>query len=105
MIIPRTQLLIQLQYNIKHKMQGKKMTKAEQLINILNKEIIPEIDNIIDDMCELIADNKNATDEDKAEFKEAQAKKKEFKEMAFEAEQVRWMKKSVLKTCLNVKRF
>jgi len=62
------------------------MSKAEQLITILNKEIIPEIDNIIDDMCELIADNKNATDEDKAEFKEAQAMKKEFKEMAFEAE-------------------
>jgi methionyl-tRNA synthetase len=67
-------------------MQGLKMTNAEQLITILNKEIIPEIDNIIDDMCELIADNKNATDEDKAEFKEAQAMKKEFKEMAFEAE-------------------
>jgi len=62
------------------------MTKAEELIKILNEEIIPEIENIIDEMCEDIADNKNATDEDKAEFKEAQAMKKEFKEMAFEAE-------------------
>ena len=62
------------------------MTKAEELIKILNDEIIPEIENIIDDMCEDIADNKNATDEDKAEFKEAQEMKKEFKEMAFEAE-------------------
>lgn len=62
------------------------MTKAEELIKILNEEIIPEIENIIDEMCEEIADNKNATDEDKAEFKEAQAMKKEFKEMAFEAE-------------------
>lgn len=62
------------------------MTNAEQLIEILNKEIIPEIENIIDEMCESIADNKNATDEDKAEFKEAQAMKREFKDMAFEAE-------------------
>jgi len=62
------------------------MTKAEELIKILNEEIIPEIENIIDEMCEDIADNKNATDEDKAEFKEAQAMKREFKEMAFEAE-------------------
>ena len=62
------------------------MTNAEQLIKILNEEIIPEIENIIDDMCEDIADNKNASDEDKAEFKEAQAMRKEFKEMAFEAE-------------------
>ncbi len=62
------------------------MTKTEELIKILNEEIIPEIENIIDEMCEDIADNKNATDEDKAEFKEAQAMKKEFKEMAFEAE-------------------
>lgn len=62
------------------------MTNAEQLIKILNEEIIPEIESIIDEMCENIADNKNATDEDKAEFKEAQEMKKEFKEMAFEAE-------------------
>jgi len=62
------------------------MTKADELIKILNEEIIPEIENIIDEMCEDIADNKNATDEDKAEFKEAQAMKREFKEMAFEAE-------------------
>lgn len=62
------------------------MTKAEELIKILNEEIIPEIDHIIDEMCEEIADNKNASDEDKAEFKEAQEMKREFKEMAFEAE-------------------
>jgi len=62
------------------------MTNAEQLIKILNEEIIPEIESIIDEMCEDIADNKNATDEDKAEFKEAQEMRKEFKEMAFEAE-------------------
>jgi len=62
------------------------MTKSEELIKILNEEIIPEIEHIIDEMCEEIADNKNASDEDKAEFKEAQAMKKEFKEMAFEAE-------------------
>jgi len=62
------------------------MTKADELIKILNEEIIPEIENIIDEMCEDIADNKNASDEDKAEFKEAQAMKREFKEMAFEAE-------------------
>jgi len=62
------------------------MTNADQLIKILNEDIIPEIDNIIDEMCESIADNKNASDDDKAEFKEAQAMKREFKEMAFEAE-------------------
>lgn len=62
------------------------MTKSEELIKILNEEIIPEIENIIDEMCEEIADNKNASDEEKAEFKEAQAMRKEFKEMAFEAE-------------------
>ena len=62
------------------------MTKAEELIKILNDEIIPEIENIIDEMCETIADNKNADDDEKAEFKEAQAMRKEFKEMAFEAE-------------------
>ena len=62
------------------------MTNAEELIKILNDDIIPEIEHIIDEMCETIADNKNATEEDKVEFKEAQAMKKEFKEMAFEAE-------------------
>ena len=62
------------------------MTKSEELIKILNEEIIPEIENIIDEMCEDIADNKNASEEDKAEFKEAQEMKREFKEMAFEAE-------------------
>lgn len=62
------------------------MTNAQKLIDILNNEIIPEIESIIDEMCEQIADNKNATDEEKAEFKEAQEMKREFKEMAFEAE-------------------
>jgi len=61
------------------------MTKTEELIDLLNNDIIPEIEDVIDGLFELINDAKTATDEDKQELKELQELKTEFKMMLEEA--------------------
>ncbi|MEN8146168.1 MAG: hypothetical protein ABFR02_00955 [Campylobacterota bacterium] len=61
------------------------MTKTEELIDLLNNDIIPEIEDVIDGLFELINDAKTATDEVKQELAELQELKTEFKVMLEEA--------------------
>ena len=61
------------------------MTKTEELIDLLNNDIIPEIEDIIDGLFELINDAKTATDEVKQELQELQELKTEFKVLVEEA--------------------
>ena len=61
------------------------MTKTEKLIDLLNNDIIPEIEDVIDGLFELINDAKTATDEVKQELSELQELKTEFKIMLEEA--------------------
>ena len=61
------------------------MTKTEELIDLLNNDIIPEIEDVIDGLFELINDAKTATDEVKQELNELQELKTEFKIMLEEA--------------------
>lgn len=61
------------------------MTKTEELIDLLNNDIIPEIEDVIDGLFELINDSKTATDEVKQELSELQELKTEFKVMLEEA--------------------
>ena len=62
------------------------MTKTEQLIDLLNNDIIPEIEDVIDGLFELINDAKTATSEVKQELQELQELKTEFKVMLEEAQ-------------------
>ena len=61
------------------------MTKTEKLIDLLNNDIIPEIEDVIDGLFELINDAKTATAEVKQELNELQELKTEFKVMLEEA--------------------
>jgi len=61
------------------------MTKTEELIDLLNNDIIPEIEDVIDGLFELINDAKTATEEVKQELHELQELKTEFKVMVEEA--------------------
>jgi len=54
------------------------MTEAEDLIDLLENDVIPEIESFIDDLYEKIAETKSATDEDKTQLAELQELKKEF---------------------------
>ncbi len=54
------------------------MTQAEDLIDLLENDVIPEIESFIDELYEKIAETKNASDEDKAQLEELQELKKEF---------------------------
>jgi len=54
------------------------MTEAEDLIDLLENDVIPEIESFIDDLYEKIAETKNATEEDKTQLAELQELKKEF---------------------------
>ncbi|MDA3945510.1 MAG: hypothetical protein PF439_02370 [Helicobacteraceae bacterium] len=62
------------------------MTKTEELIDLLNNDIIPEIEDVIDGLFELINDSKTATAEVKQELAELQELKTEFKVMLEEAQ-------------------
>ncbi len=61
------------------------MTKTEELIDLLNNDIIPEIEDVIDGLFELINDAKTATQEIKEELNDLQELKTEFKVMLEEA--------------------
>ncbi|WP_345985070.1 hypothetical protein WCX49_10655 [Sulfurimonas sp. HSL-1656] len=54
------------------------MTESEDLIDLLENDVIPEIESFIDDLYEKIAETKNATDDDKTQLAELQELKKEF---------------------------
>jgi len=57
------------------------MLASEELEKMLTQEIAPELEDYIDDLFEKIANNKQATEEDKDELKQAQALREDFKEM------------------------
>ena len=61
------------------------MTHTETLIDLLNNDIVPEIEDIIDELFELINDAKTAPAEVKEELHELQELKTEFKVMLEEA--------------------
>lgn len=54
------------------------MTEAEDLIDLLENDVIPEIESFIDDLYEKIAESKTASAEDKEQLTELQELKKEF---------------------------
>ncbi len=54
------------------------MTEAEDLIDLLENDVIPEIESFIDDLYEKIAQTKSADEEDKQQLAELQELKKEF---------------------------
>jgi len=62
------------------------MTNIEDLIDLLKNDIIPEIEDVIDGLFELINDTKTASDEVKKELAELQELKTDFKVMLEEAE-------------------
>lgn len=62
------------------------MTNTEDLIDLLKNDIIPEIEDVIDGLFELINDTKTASDEVKRELAELQELKTDFKVMLEEAE-------------------
>jgi len=61
------------------------MKNAEDLIELLQEDVIPEIEDVIDMLFEKINDNKNAGDEEKLELKELQELRSEFLGMLDEA--------------------
>jgi len=54
------------------------MKNAEDLIELLKEDVIPEIENVIDGLFESVNANKNASAEDKQELKELQELRSEF---------------------------
>ena len=54
------------------------MKNAEDLTELLQEDVIPEIEDVIDMLFEKINDNKNAAPEDKQELKELQELRSEF---------------------------
>jgi hypothetical protein len=54
------------------------MTQAEDLIDLLENDVIPEIESFIDELYEKIAETKNASDEDKTQLAELQELRQEF---------------------------
>ncbi len=54
------------------------MKNAEDLIELLQEDVIPEIEDVIDALFESVNATKNASDADKQELKELQELKNEF---------------------------
>ena len=61
------------------------MTNTEDLIDLLQNDIIPEIEEVIDELFEMINSNKQASSRDKEELSELQELKRDFKIMLEEA--------------------
>jgi hypothetical protein len=62
------------------------MTNVQDLIDLLKNDVIPEIEDVIDGLFELINDTKTATGDVKQELEELQELKTDFKVMLEEAE-------------------
>lgn len=56
------------------------MSSVLKLVKMIQKEVLPDIEEHMDEMCEIVAD-KNATEEDKDELRATQELKKEFEEL------------------------
>ena len=59
---------------------------AEVLAGLLREEIIPEIEEYLDDLFEKIAGEKKATDEDKSQYEELRELRDNFSEMLKDVE-------------------
>ena len=57
------------------------MSNIDDLTDLLENDVIPEIEGFIDDLFEKIADNKHVSSEDKEQLKEIQELRDEFKLM------------------------
>ena len=55
------------------------MSKIEELKNLIIDELVPEVESVLDELFELVANNKKATMNDKEEYKELQELHGEFK--------------------------
>ena len=56
------------------------MSNAQQLKDLINNEVLPEINECIDDLFAIVAE-KTATEDDIEELKQLQLMQKEFKDM------------------------
>ena len=59
---------------------------TDKLIDLLQNDVIIEIEEYIDDLFEVIADNKHAGDEEKKQLKEVQELRDEFRVMLQDAQ-------------------
>lgn len=55
------------------------MNKIEELEELVKEELLPEVEEVLDELFELVANNKKATMDDKEEYKELQELHAEFK--------------------------
>jgi len=55
------------------------MSKIEELQTLLLEELMPEVEEVLDELFELVANNKKATMDDKEEYKELQELHGEYK--------------------------
>lgn len=62
------------------------MSSALKLLKMIQKEVLPDIEEHMDEMFALVAD-KNASEEDKEELKATQELHKDFKEILKELEE------------------
>lgn len=60
--------------------------KAKELAELLKEEIIPEIEDYMDELFERIANEKQASDEDKEEYEELREMRDSFTEMLKDVE-------------------
>ena len=60
--------------------------KATELVELLKEEIIPEIEDYMDELFERIANEKHASDEDKEEYEELREMRDSFTEMLKDVE-------------------
>ncbi len=61
------------------------MSKVLKLVKMIQKEVLPEIEEHMDELFEIVA-SKSVSEEDKEELKETQSLHKEFKELLEELE-------------------
>ena len=60
--------------------------KAKELAEMLKEEVIPEIEDYLDELFERIAGEKHASDEDRQEYDELRELRSSFAEMLKDAE-------------------
>ena len=59
---------------------------AEELAELLKEEVIPEIEEYMDELFERIANEKKASSEDKEEYEELREMRDSFREMLLDVE-------------------
>ena len=70
-----------------HTPQGCNVTpKANELAELLKEEVIPEIEDYMDELFERIANEKHASSEDKEEYEELREMRDSFREMLVDVE-------------------